>query len=101
MVSKQRAVLNSIAITMPLAITLLYSVFFDPALPNSIIIPLIGGGLMNLGFWLFYRNTIEPIPELSRSIFGKQHMFLLVSVLHLVVISILFIFDVSWVFGLF
>lgn len=97
MISKQRAMLNTAAFASPLFLGLLYSLLFNLGIPNSIIIPTAGGGLMNLGFWLFYRNTIGPIPELSK-FYKNQDMFLLVSILHLVAISILLVFDVGWIF---
>lgn len=102
MVSKQRAVLNTVAFALPLFFGLSYSVMFSPALPDSIIIPTAGGGLMNLGFWLFHRSTIGSIPELSKNILVKNRdMFLLSSTLHFVAIFILLIYDISWILELF
>lgn len=102
MISKQRAILNTLIIALPLFLGLLYSALFNPGIPNSIIIPTAGGGLMNFGFWLFYNNTIKPIPELSKSIFGNNRdMFLPVSILHFIAISILLVYDTSWIFELF
>ncbi|MBU0531998.1 hypothetical protein KKB44_00735 [Candidatus Micrarchaeota archaeon] len=101
MISKQRALLNICVLASLLFFGLLYSALFHPGIPNSIIIPTIGGGLMNLGFWFFYKSTFAPIPELSKSIIGKRTGFLFVSFLHLIAISLLLIFDISWIFELF
>jgi len=102
MISKQRAVLNTIALALPLFFGLAYALLFTPGLPDNIIIPTAGGGLMNFGFWLFYKSTIGPIPKLSKNIFGKnRNMFLFSSSLHLAAIFILLIYDVSWIFELF
>lgn len=98
MVPRKRAILNTIALTAPLAFALLYSAASNLAIPDSIIIPIAGGGIMNLGFWFFYKHTIGPIPELSKSVFGKQQNFLLVGMLHFAAIPIPLIFDVSWLF---
>ncbi len=56
---------------------------------------------MNLGFWLFYRDTIANIPELQKFLGKNRNMFLLVSFLHLVAIIFLLIYDVSWALELF
>lgn len=102
MTSKQRALLNSIAIALPLVAAFSYSVLFSLEIPESIILPTAGGGLMNLGFWAFYPKSIKPIPELSESIFGKyRNMFLLSGILHFIAISLLLVFDIKWVFELF
>jgi hypothetical protein len=100
MESKQRAILFSIAIALPLAIGLIYVALMNTKLPYSMIIPTAGGGLMNLGFWYFYKASVGAIPEL-RKIWKSQIMFLFVSILHLVAILILFVYDISWIFELF
>jgi hypothetical protein len=90
--------LNTFLLTLPLCLGLAYAAISKVEIPMSIVIPTIGGGLMNLGFWLFYDRTIGPIPELSKSIFGRSRTgFLLVSILHLVAIFILLTFDISWI----
>jgi len=101
MVSRERAAVNSICMILPLASALFYVALFDQAIPNGIIIPIAGGGIMNLGFWVFYNRTIGPIHEISRSVFGRQQNFLLVGMLHLAAIPIALIFDVSWIPALF
>ena len=99
MTSKRRAALNTAALISPLFLGLSYSMLLSPGIPDSIIIPTTGGGLMNLGFWLFYPDTIARIPELHGFLGKNRNMFLLVSILHLAAILILLIYDVSWVFG--
>ncbi|MHA2066117.1 MAG: hypothetical protein ACXABY_17235, partial [Candidatus Thorarchaeota archaeon] len=89
-------------IASPLIVALLYAGIYNVDIPYSIIIPTTGGGLMNLGFWLFYKSSIKPIPELSKSLFGKhKDAFLFSSFLHLVAILILLTIDVRWIFELF
>ena len=87
--------INTLSFSSPLVFGLFYSMAFNPGIPNSIIIPTIGGGLMNLGFWLSYKNTIGSIPELSKL---KKNNFLLSSILHLLAILILITVDIAWIF---
>ncbi|MEW6748298.1 MAG: hypothetical protein AB1295_01170 [Candidatus Micrarchaeota archaeon] len=100
MVSKGRAVANTIALTLPLASALLYCALAGAPIPQSIMIPLAGGGLMNLGFWLFYHQSIGPIPELSGSMFGRKGNFLLVGLLHFAVLPLALVIDLSWLQGI-
>ncbi len=102
MVSKKRAVFNTAALLSFLFFGLLYSVLFSPALPDSIVIPTAGGGLMNFGFWVFYSSTIGSIPELRKSFIAKSRdMFLLSGALHFAAVFILLVYDVSWIVELF
>lgn len=97
MVSRQRAVLNTLLMTLPLALGLAYSAISGLAFPESVIIPTIGGGLMNIGFWLFYPSTILPIPELRRSVLARSRTgFLLAFMLHALAIAMLLTLDLRW-----
>jgi len=101
MISKQRAIVNTVAAALPLYLGLLYSALFNPGLPYNVIIPTIGGGLMNFSFWLFYNSTLRPIPELSKSLLtNNRKSFLLIALLHVVAIAILLVHDIKWIFEL-
>lgn len=97
MTSRKQAAFNILLLMSLLAVGLLYSILLKPRIPGSIVVPTAGGGLMNLGFWLFYNSTIAPIQELKGSVLGKQNMFLFSAVLHLFVILIFLVFDMSWI----
>jgi hypothetical protein len=93
--------LNTLLMTLPLALGLAFSALYGLPFPESVIIPTVGGGLMNLGFWYFYPSSIEPIPELRKSILARSRAgFLLVGILHAIAIMLLLVLDLRWVFEL-
>jgi len=102
MAERRLALLNTVALTLPLATGLVLVAIYGLDFPDSVIVPTIGGGLMNLGFFLFYSRSIKPIPWLRKSFFGRSRaMFLLVAFLHLVAISLLLTLDLRWALELF
>lgn len=97
MVSKMRAVLNTFIFSLPLFFGLVYSALFGLALPESVIVPTAGGGLMNIGFWAFYNSSVGSIPGIERILSKNRHMFLFSAALHFAVILVLLVYDVSWI----
>jgi len=86
----------------PLLLGLLFVELYKPAFPLTIIIPTVGGGIMNFCFWAFYNSIIKPVPILSKTILGNNRaMFLLSSTLHWVAIALLLLFDFRWALSLF
>ena len=100
MISREKAILNSAAIAFPLLLGLAYAAIADPGIPNSIIIPTSGGALMNFGFWVFYDKSIKPVPILKK-ICNCRERFLLITALHTIAISILMVYDITWILELF
>ncbi|MBU0527415.1 hypothetical protein KKE92_02955 [Candidatus Micrarchaeota archaeon] len=99
---KLEAAIPILFMASPLMLGLLFVELYKPLFPFNIIIPTVGGGIMNFCFWAFYNSIIKPVPILSKTILGNNRtMFLLSSTLHWVTIALLLIFDFSWVFGLF